>query len=228
MPQIRLNWLLVSLLSITACSHPSLTSFAPQQEKSDLSSTASMTMLLETEPQSEAIESTTLTGTVERLPSRDLTGSWRVEGIWVWVSSRTEIGLDTVTVGDQVEVRGRSLGASFVIAQTIAPPIAPDQVTLIDPLPNSTFAGDLRIDVQQPDFPTAVFTISGSNGVASFGVGGSQTPGATSYVINTINVATVNLSGVDHFEIEGVGSLCVIVRSVIDNSVIAPSRTCQS
>ncbi len=225
MPQIRLNWLLVSLLSITACSHHSLTSFAPQQEESDLSSTAPTTMLLETESQSEAIESTTLTGTVERLPSQDLTGFWIVEGIWVWVSSRTEIGLDTVTVGDQVEVRGRSFGSSFVFVQTIA---SLDQVTLVDPLPNSTFAGDLRIDVQQPDFPTAVFTISGSNGVASFGVGGSQTPGATSYVINTINVATVNLSGVDHFEIEGIGPFCVIVRSVIDNSVITPSRTCQS
>lgn len=225
MPRIRLNWLLVPLLSITACAHSSLTSVAPQQEDNDLSSTTSTTMLLETEVESEELKSTTLTGTVERLPSQDLTGLWRVDGIWVWVSSRTEIGLEAATVGDQVEVRGRSLGAAFVIAQSIA---SPDQVTLVDPLPNSTFAGDLRIDVQQPEFPTAVFTISGSNGVASFGVGGAQTPGATSYVINTINVATVNLSGVDRFEIEGIGSLCVIVRSVIDNSVITPSRTCQS
>ncbi len=110
--------------------------------------------------------------------------------------------------------------------------VSSNTVTLSQPLPPNTFAGQTRIDIQDPAFGTSVtsFTIEGSNGTATFEVqpaGGDVTP----YLSNFAS-AFINLGGVNEFTVPGIDSTCVeLIDLQFENGtqtelLIAQSTTC--
>lgn len=77
-------------------------------------------------------------------------------------------------------------------------------------------------------FAVASFTIEGTNGTATFALSPEQQPASTLYIVNSLDSALVNMSGVQQFTVPGINNTCVVVRSLIEEGlpVIAQSSAC--
>lgn len=77
-------------------------------------------------------------------------------------------------------------------------------------------------------FAVASFTIEGLNGTATFAPSPAQQSENTLYIVNSLDSALVNVSGVQQFTVPGINNTCVLVRSLIGEGlpVIAQSSAC--
>ncbi len=109
----------------------------------------------------------------------------------------------------------------------------PNTVNLKSAIPNLTFAGDVRIDILQSNFPTQTFNLPAPNitgGSVPFIQGQSAGSGITSYFVsasppNFTNILA-DLSNLTTFTINGINDTCVQMVGLSENTVIAEATVC--
>lgn len=188
----------------------------------------------QTQMEAEAVSPDTIIGTVQQLPRGNqlgrLRGIWQVDEVRVLVNDGTAIDLETVAVGDTVQVSGLQVTESFLIAVAI---LGAANLIELDRTVPAQSAGRFAISVQlpPPQLTTPEFIIPALDPEvedATFVRSSLELfPGFTSYSANAASAFTI--VEFDQLLIEAVDSdECVIVHNPGADPLVASNQLAKS